>query len=754
MNTLILGASKIFHNLSPTFHGLHTIRRNVSQYKKTPVVIVGGGPTGIFLSILLSQYNIQSTLIEARSPRQIAKSHPQAHYINIRSMEILRHCTPRVYQNVLDAMPPVQHWENFTFSSSLLGRQMASVLHPVRDLCVGQDGNGKIVQKNDNNSVNSEEMLAEKRCSNCNPAHLAQNKFSSILLQEARQAANNLINDGASQLFRHGDSVTSVIEDNSCTRYPFMVQTSSGESFQASYVIAADGSKSHIRHHHCPDSMVGNPSIQHLMNVHFQTSKSLSKRLMERKDSIGMLHFVYNEKVVGAFVCHDLMEGEWVLQIPFFPPFQNEKAFFTKSRVREMVKAGLLEQDCFDGDNETFTILSIQPWTMSAMVASSYLIGKSQRIILAGDAAHTFPPAGGFGMNTGLQDAHNLAWRLAIAVRNQEEKKSESSSLTNIKNDVSLLSQYEVERKQIAAQNAALSMRNYKRTLALAKACHLNAEHPALLKRVMEVAPIKSIMSLSFRQSVFETALQTAMKPLSNLSTEGNFYGDLISQRIRNILQSGGGLPLIFPRFEIGFSYDAENNLDEKDDTAGYYPKIAFGRRLPHVPLMLIGRFSKKGSSNGICSSNFEQWNDGEEELVTLTDIESQMQRRWERPELPNHTLIISGNDKSVIDVQCIVSRLSNKNNNKVLHITVVEIYSELNNAEKRCENLSSVTERNGASTFVFFDKNHSFQNLIEDDKIDFNNFILRVRPDGHVASLSAINDDLLRHDMIEKAAE
>ena len=38
-------------------------------------------------------------------------------------------------------------------------------------------------------------------------------------------------------------------------------------------------------------------------------------------------------------------------------------------------------------------------------------------IFLAGDAAHRFPPAGGFGMNTGVQDAHNLAWKLAAVLR-------------------------------------------------------------------------------------------------------------------------------------------------------------------------------------------------------------------------------------------------------------------------------------------------------------------------------------------------
>jgi 2-polyprenyl-6-methoxyphenol hydroxylase-like FAD-dependent oxidoreductase len=39
--------------------------------------------------------------------------------------------------------------------------------------------------------------------------------------------------------------------------------------------------------------------------------------------------------------------------------------------------------------------------------------GQDSRVFLAGDAAHRFPPAGGFGMNTGVQDAHNLAWKLA-----------------------------------------------------------------------------------------------------------------------------------------------------------------------------------------------------------------------------------------------------------------------------------------------------------------------------------------------------
>ncbi|PSR84782.1 Tetracenomycin polyketide synthesis hydroxylase, partial [Actinidia chinensis var. chinensis] len=52
---------------------------------------------------------------------------------------------------------------------------------------------------------------------------------------------------------------------------------------------------------------------------------------------------------------------------------------------------------------------------MHAEVAEKF-ISCDKQITLAGDAAHRFPPAGGFGMNTGIQDAHNLAWKLASVV--------------------------------------------------------------------------------------------------------------------------------------------------------------------------------------------------------------------------------------------------------------------------------------------------------------------------------------------------
>lgn len=82
-------------------------------------------------------------------------------------------------------------------------------------------------------------------------------------------------------------------------------------------------------------------------------------------------------------------------------------------------------------------------WTMAALIAKQYRVG---RVFFTGDAAHRLPPTGGFGMNTGIQDVHNLAWKLAMVINHQA--------------DDSLLDTYFTERVQIAETNTLWSMNN------------------------------------------------------------------------------------------------------------------------------------------------------------------------------------------------------------------------------------------------------------------------------------------------------
>ena len=78
------------------------------------------------------------------------------------------------------------------------------------------------------------------------------------------------------------------------------------------------------------------------------------------------------------------------------------------------------------------TVLGVSPWEASAIVADRYRDGA---VFLAGDAAHEMPPTGGFGLNTGVQDVHNLAWKIAAVLRGRA--------------DESLLDSYHAERQPL-----------------------------------------------------------------------------------------------------------------------------------------------------------------------------------------------------------------------------------------------------------------------------------------------------------------
>ena len=80
-------------------------------------------------------------------------------------------------------------------------------------------------------------------------------------------------------------------------------------------------------------------------------------------------------------------------------------------------------------------ILSALPWRSSLWLADHF---RSGRVFLAGDAAHVHPPTGGFGLNTGIPDGHNLAWKLALVLR-------------GVAGDA-LLDTYETERRSLSAE--------------------------------------------------------------------------------------------------------------------------------------------------------------------------------------------------------------------------------------------------------------------------------------------------------------
>jgi hypothetical protein len=193
---------------------------------------------------------------------------------------------------------------------------------------------------------------------------------------------------------------------------------------------------------------------------------------------------------------------------------------------------------------------------------------------LVGDAAHVFPPAGGLGMNTGLQDVFSLAWRLKWNVgggnhpHSQPQPQQESSSSSSS----SPACLYTRERQPVARTNAALSVRNYQRVLNVMQACYLDPQHPTALIAGLE-ASAKLGVPLAWRRNTFRTLLRTALWPLGQLlvykkDNSKSVFAKHVTHNLQKLLQSGQGLPLLFPNHEVGFGYH-DDNIDEDEDEDG-----------------------------------------------------------------------------------------------------------------------------------------------------------------------------------------
>ncbi|KAL3767051.1 hypothetical protein ACHAWU_004549 [Discostella pseudostelligera] len=790
-------------------------------------IIIGGGPTGLLLSNLLSNYNIHSHLLFDKRPVEELVKHPQAHFINVRSMEILKSEMPHVYDGILSDMPNVREWECFNFGgcvdmnmSTGGGKRLARVIHPVRHLLrVGQRGDAILVpdESDGNNNWEAEDVDASNQhtpyVSECRPAHLAQNKFVSLLLQEARrhdEMAMHDLDSGRKSRLRYGEEIIGISDHTSVSSQLssssslqdfnskhiqpsiITIHTSQGQTYHTRYLLAADGVHSSTRKHY-GISMMGDHSIQNLINVHFRTNTSLSKYLMRRQNNQAMLHFVYNSQLVGVFVCHDGYKGEWVLQIPFFPPYQT-MADFDANYVRELIWAGLgvhpqhgrngTGQTRHPDDTFNVDILSIRPWTMTSLVASQYL-NDSKNMVLVGDAAHAFPPAGGFGMNTGLQDAHNIAWRLAVMLHRDklarkistEEDDDNVSIINEIRDpstfmssssspsfDQTILSKYDEERKTVATQNAALSVRNYQRTLSLANACYLNAQHPHLLISILDSPPM-NLLPLEVRQGMFKRLVRVAMlslKSLTSVESSGalSIHANQIEHNVNAILENKGSLPLVFPRYELGFSYSSRDKYDvvgdkeELTDTAGYFPRLKAGHRMPHV---LVDVMTSQSSDGDV--------------QVSLTTISSYLRRVFRSPS-PIFTLLVFGPRRTnTIILNKAVARVMQLWNVPIISIDVYpskpiphdENSIQITGTASKLNDLLSVVDANSAlsrllhAEFAAFVKAEESTNKMTDSMEGAHYVLMMIRPDGHIANVAYLretyNSDIML-DQIQQALD
>jgi putative polyketide hydroxylase len=231
---------------------------------------------------------------------------------------------------------------------------------------------------------------------------------------------------------RHGADVRFNTEMMSFTQTPGEVvarirdrSTLAETTVRARYLIGADGTQSTVREavgirRHGPGV------LQHWMNVIFEAD--LPAVIDGRP-----IRSVFVTDINGTLVPRG--DGRWLMAVQFVPDRGERAEDFTPDRCRDLIRRAAGRADL------PVRIVDARPWEAAAAVADRYREG---RVFLVGDSAHVMPPTGGFGGNTGIQDAYNLAWKLDAAVKEAAGPE--------------LLETYDTERRPIADRTVAQAL--------------------------------------------------------------------------------------------------------------------------------------------------------------------------------------------------------------------------------------------------------------------------------------------------------
>lgn len=192
--------------------------------------------------------------------------------------------------------------------------------------------------------------------------------------------------------------------------------TGEEETIVASYAIAADGIGGKVREW-LGIGRSGPGVLQHWVNLIFDTD--LQPFLQDRRFTS-----CFVTDVNGSIVPR---EDRWLLALQYDPDRGEKLEDFDQNRTTELVRRASGRADT------RVKLFDARDWAVAAYIAERFCEG---RIFLLGDAAHAMPPTGGFGGNTGIHDAHNLAWKLACVLRGSASP--------------ALLDTYDAERRFVA----------------------------------------------------------------------------------------------------------------------------------------------------------------------------------------------------------------------------------------------------------------------------------------------------------------
>ncbi|WP_134653697.1 FAD-dependent monooxygenase [Streptomyces sp. H23] len=365
---------------------------------RVPVLVVGGSLVGLSMSVFLGRLGVRHTLVERHAGTSI---HPRGRGNNVRTMEIFR---------VAGTEPDIRR------AAATLADNHGILQTPT---LVGDAGEWLFKQIDPGNGLARFSPSSWCLCS--------QNDLEPELLTHAVNLGGDLRFGTELLSFEtDADGVTAIVKSR---------ETGEHTTIRADYLVAADGPRSPVREQ-LGIGQSGPGDLFHNVSITFR-----SRRLA---DVVGDRRFIVcyltDENADGALLPVDNREN-WVFHAPWHPEQGETVEDFTDERCAAHIRRAIGDPDL---DVE---ITGKAPWHAAQRVARSY---RSGRVLLAGDSAHEMSPTGAFGSNTGIQDAHNLAWKLAAVLEGWAGEP--------------LLDTYDAERRPVAEATSA-------------RAAHRSVEH-------------------------------------------------------------------------------------------------------------------------------------------------------------------------------------------------------------------------------------------------------------------------------------
>ncbi|MEQ1950224.1 FAD-dependent monooxygenase [Mesorhizobium sp. CN2-181] len=469
----------------------------------TDVLIIGTGPAGCATAALLANYGVENMVINRY--RWLANT-PRAHITNQRTMEVLRDLGREVEDEAYMFATEQDLMGENIFCTSLAGEEIGRMRswgkHP---LSRAEHQLSSPSHMNDLPQTFMEPLLFKTACSRGTQARMSTEYVSHQ--QDA-------------------DGVTTTCYDRlTCKEF----------TVRSKYLVGCDGGNSKVAEH-AGLTFEGKMGVGGSMNILFKADLS---RYVAHRPSV--LYWVVQPGADVGGIGMGLVRmvrpwNEWLIVWGYDisqPAPKVDDAFATKV-ARDLVGDPELEID----------IQSVSTWTVNNMYATTM---SSGRVFCMGDATHRHPPSNGLGSNTSIQDAFNLAWKLAYVLKGQAGPK--------------LLDSFNTERAPIAKQIVTRANQSIEEFGPIFKALGLlDSIDPVKMQQNMDARCDDTPEAEEQRKKIRETV---AFKVY-----EFDAHGVEMNQRYRSdaIVTDGQKEPAF-----------------EKDAELHYHPTTWPGARLPHV---------------------------------------------------------------------------------------------------------------------------------------------------------------------------